>query len=100
MFSYVFHGIFGDIVAPRPSKRKEIWAFLKAGLFDKALTALRSPQHGFDPNEKEESSGMVALQYAAAAGKLVRVSFTFTRFFPHHIIALLGFSRRIISSRS
>lgn len=69
MFSYVINAL-GDIVAPRPSKKKEIWAFLKAGLFDKALAAVRTPQHGFDLNEKDES-GMVALQYAAAAGKLV-----------------------------
>eukprot|EP00981_Chlorochromonas_danica_P011724 scaffold4233_cov180-Ochromonas_danica.AAC.15 len=98
MFSYLFGGKLGDLLAPRPHNRKEIWTYLKvshpcphplasqpairitmtalfvspqAGLFDKALKALSKPNHGFDVNERDEETGMVPLHYASAAGKLV-----------------------------
>lgn len=69
MFTSVL-SVFGDVLAPRPNKRKEIWAFLRGGQYDKALISLREPNHGFVVTEKDSKSGLTALHYASAAGKL------------------------------
>lgn len=44
---------------------------VQGGQYDKALVALREQNHGFILTEKDSKTGLTALHYAAAAGKLV-----------------------------
>lgn len=93
MFTYLFGGKAGDVMAPRPVPNKEIWALLKvpseseallalpsfklylqsqAGLLDKALIELRKPNNGINIHELDESTGMSLLHVTCAQGAMVR----------------------------